>query len=164
MPGLEDLLVDRVQLNEELLRSLLLPYVGIDGERQEIVPKATWVSLSAEQKILILLLARKAMSVLPSIALQNEGASPKEIEGATGVPGGTLRPKLRNLKGLKVLAQDKDGGYFVPTHALSQMPDWLKEKEADEQPRRVITATKRSSRNRKSARRKVSGNSIQNPS
>jgi DNA-binding IclR family transcriptional regulator len=39
-------------------------------------------------------------------------ASPAEIERETGIPGGTIRPKIRELLDEGVVRQDEDG-YFV---------------------------------------------------
>jgi hypothetical protein len=160
--GLDDLLIDREQVNEELLREVLLPYIGIDADRKEIVPKQQWNSLNADRKVLIYLLARKAMVVLPTVQLEIEGALPKDIEDSTGIPGGTLRPKLRNLKRLGLLTQDREGRYYVPSHALSQMNELLKE-DVIGNSRNSALKPARSRGPRKSTRRKVPAGSVQDP-
>lgn len=148
VPGLNDLLIDRVQLNEELLHDVLLPVVGIDGERQEIVPKAPWSVLSPDAKILVFCLGRKAMATIPSIALEVEGVHPKEIEEGTGVPGGTLRPKLRLFRSQGLLTQDTEGRYYIPTHAVTEVSEVLKDGASNE-PRRNPRRSTRSTRNRR---------------
>lgn len=118
MAELKDLLVNRAQMDEALLAGLLSPFLGIDGERAEIVPMEGWTRLSIEGKVLAYLLARKAMASMEEVRLEIEAALPKEIEAATGVKGGTLRPKLVRMKSSGLLSQDNARRYFVPTHAV----------------------------------------------
>lgn len=119
MPELEDLLVDRAELDRKLLAEVLVGFVGIDGGRKEIVTRPGWEKLGVEQKVLVLLLARKAMAAMPEVGLETEGMSPKDIEAATGVRGGTLRPALSGMRKQSRLAQDKAKRYYVPTHAVN---------------------------------------------
>ena len=118
MADLEDLLVDGAELDRALLSELLAAYVGIDAAATGIVPKQGWAGLGPDAKVLVYLLARKAMVALDAVDLEIEGALPKEIEESTGVKGGTLRPKLAGMKNEGVLAQDGAKRYFVPTHAV----------------------------------------------
>jgi DNA-binding IclR family transcriptional regulator len=83
-----------------------------------VVPTQGWARLSPDAKILVFLLARKAMVALPDVALAIEGAAPREIERDAGIKGGTLRPKLVRLRKEGLLAQDDEGRYYVPTHAV----------------------------------------------
>lgn len=118
MAELEDLLVDRAKLDRKLLTEVLAPFIGIDAEAKEVVPQSGWGRLGPDAKILVYLLARKAMRAMKSVGLEVEAAAAKEIEAATGVKGGTLRPKLIKMKTDGMLAQDKSKRYFVPTHAV----------------------------------------------
>jgi len=127
MAELKDLLVDRAQLDQELLAEVLLPFVGIDARTAQIVPVEGWMKLSPEAKILVFLLARKAMMALPEVDISVEGAAPKEIENDAGIKGGTLRPKLVRLRAEGVLSQDAEGRYFVPTHAVLRAKNLIQE-------------------------------------
>lgn len=118
MADLQDLLVDREELDRKLLAEILRPYVGIDAVRQEIVPKEDWRGLNSEAKALVFLLARRAMVAMPEVPLEVEGALPREITAETGVKGGTLRPKLRAMAREGLLSQDSSGRYLVPTYAV----------------------------------------------
>ena len=118
MARLEDLLVSRAELDESLLTEVLAAYVGIDAETREVVPQPGWTRLGPDAKILVYLLARKAMQAMESVDLEVEGAAPKEISESTGVKGGTLRPKLVKMKGEGVLTQDGAKRYSVATHAV----------------------------------------------
>ena len=148
MSDLEDLLVDRAELDRALLSALLGAYVGIDAATGGIVPKEDWIRLGPDAKVLVYLLARKAMVALEAVELQDEGALPKEIELRTGVKGGTLRPKLVRMKSEGILAQDDAKCYFVPTHAI------LRAKEAIEKAR---SADPSSTREGRSPRRRKRG-------
>jgi hypothetical protein len=118
MGDLNELLVDREELDRGLLAETLLPLIGIDRNTLDVVPKPGWNALSAEGKIIVYLLARKAMVAMPDLSLDVEGALPQEIERNTGVRGGTLRPRLREMLADALLAQDSAGRYFVPVHAV----------------------------------------------
>ena len=127
MAELRDLLVDRAELDQQLLAEVLAPFVGIDGQRAEVVPGEGWTRLAPDAKILVFLLARKAMVALPEVDVSVEGAAPKEIERDAGIKGGTLRPKLVRLRKEGLLAQDDDGRYFVPTHAVHRAKSLIEE-------------------------------------
>jgi hypothetical protein len=125
MPNLEDLLIDRAELDRGLLAEVLAPLVGIDRNTSEVVPMEGWNGLSAEGKVLVFLLARKAMAALPGVRMESEGAMPREIEEATGVKGGTLRPKLARMKARGLVSQDRAKRYFVPTHAVLRVKELI---------------------------------------
>ena len=114
MPELEELLVNREELDRQLLAEVLLPFVGIDPARKEIVPKEAWSGLNAEGKILIVLLTRKAMYAMPEVGIGVEGLASKEVEVATGVKGGTLRPTLTRMKKKGLISQDGQKRYYIP--------------------------------------------------
>lgn len=132
MAELKDLLVNRAELDRQLLAELLAPYIGIDAERREVVPMARWGDLSPEGKTLVFLLARKAMCALPEVDLNVEAAPPKEIEAGTGVKGGTLRPKLGKMMAQGILRQDAAKGYFIPTHAVHRAKQIIEEEKKNE--------------------------------
>jgi hypothetical protein len=118
MAKLEDLLVDRAELDRALLADVLLPYVGIDSQRQEIVPRDGWADLGAEARILLFLLGRKALSALGSLVPEEEGALPREVEAGTGVRGNTLRPTLTKLRKEGLIRQDSRKRYLVPAYGV----------------------------------------------
>lgn len=121
MAELKDLLVDKEELDKGLLADLLLPFVGIDIHSGQMVPKEGWEKLNVDQKILVNALTRKAAMSMPEVDLVREAAAAKEIEAATGIKGGTLRPRLVALKDIGLLRQDKDRNYFAPTPAVLQI-------------------------------------------
>lgn len=126
MATLEELLVSGREINRELVADLLQPFVRIDAEECQIIPTASWGRLSNESKSLIYLLARKAMTAL-DLPIPTEGATPREIERATGVVGNSLRPVLRRLLAQRMVAKS-EGRYYVPNHALENAKLYLRER------------------------------------
>jgi hypothetical protein len=68
---------------------------------------------SLPERVLVYLLAKKALVLR---RLQNEvaeSARPSEIEKATGIIGGTLRPVLHKLIDERLLVQERDGSGYL---------------------------------------------------
>jgi hypothetical protein len=116
---LQDLVVDGKEADQALVGTLLAPFVRLDRNDLSIRPQAAWASLGANDRILVYLLARKAMRAL-DFPLDREEAAPSEISAATGVKRGTVAPGVRRLLSENVLAQ-KGRAYFVPNHALQNI-------------------------------------------
>src|SRR3712207_7118955 len=93
MMALEELLVDVRELDRELVVALLRPYLRIDRQSCDVIPLEPWDTVPNEVRVLLYLLARRAMRAL-DLPLARESASPVEIERATGIPGGSVRPAL----------------------------------------------------------------------
>ena len=128
MAELKDLLVNRGELDEQLLTEVLLPLVGIDPSTMEVVPREGWRKLKPEGKILTVLLARKAMCAMSEIALEVEGLASKDLQKATGVKGGTLRPTLTRMKDKGLIMQDSRKLYSVPVTAVLTAKEVLRSK------------------------------------
>jgi hypothetical protein len=95
-----------------LLAKMIVPFAAIRSESGEVSFKDEADRLSAKHKILVLLLCRTAYSlrnnkdtVVPTKAT--------EIEGQTGLPGGTVRPRLKALFDERIATRSEDG-YWVP--------------------------------------------------
>ena len=63
-----------------------------------------------------------------SLSASGEGATPQEIEKATGVMGGTLRPILKRLLGARLVARGDGARYLVPNHALEAVKIHIRER------------------------------------
>jgi len=120
MAELEDLVVSGEQLDRKFVADILSSYVQLDKDKSTIRPTEEWERLSAEEKILVYLLARKAMVALKfGIA---EEASASEITTDTGIKKGTAHPTLRKLaESSRLLQQTADRKYFVPNHAITRV-------------------------------------------
>ena len=76
-----------------LLAKMVAPFAAIDPENGVIHFKLAADDLNAKQKVLVYLLSRLALASRPN-AVYPASVSPREVEIATGLPGGTVRPKL----------------------------------------------------------------------
>jgi hypothetical protein len=117
MAALEELVVDAREVDRELVGTLLKPYLRIDRETCAILPQPGWAEVPNEARVLLYLVARKAMRAL-ALAIPAEAASPLEIERATGIPGGSVRPALKRLLKGRLVERELGGGYIVPNYAI----------------------------------------------
>jgi len=128
MANLEDLVVSGGEEDKKLVGEILEPYVRLDKETCGIRPTDEWDKLSPEKKIVVYLVARKAMKAMKDLGfdLPVEGAKAGEVVQTTGVKGGTVYPLLRKLLTEdRLIEQSKDKRYFVPNHAIPKVKDML---------------------------------------
>ncbi|MBA7530202.1 hypothetical protein ES705_22405 [subsurface metagenome] len=123
---LESLLVSGKEVDKKLVAAILEPYLRIDKETCDIRPLSSWSDLKANIKILLYLIARKAMVAL-GLPLATEGASATEIMQKTGMKKGTVNPALRDLFNDRVIEQFKDKKYYVPNHAIEKVKVMISE-------------------------------------
>ncbi len=117
MADLESLVVSGTELDRKLVAQILAPYVQLDKDASNIRPTDAWGSLSQEDKIIVYLVARKAMKAL-SFNIPFEEASASEIVRDTGVKSGTAHPALRKLLGENILRQTDSKKYMVPAYGI----------------------------------------------
>jgi DNA-binding transcriptional ArsR family regulator len=117
MTALEELVVDAREIDRELVATFLKPYLRIDGPTCGIIPMPAWGEVPNEARVLLYLVARKAMRAL-ELPIASEGASPQEIERATGIPGGSVRPALKRLLKARLVERQLGTGYIVPNYAM----------------------------------------------
>lgn len=125
MVGLEDLVVDARELDRELIGTLLRPYLRIDRASGEVIPLPAWDDAPTEVRVLLYLLARRAMRAL-DLPIGRDAAAPVEIERATGIPGGSVRPALKRLLKARAVAKQDGIGYIVPNYAMSRVREYLR--------------------------------------
>jgi len=118
---LEELVLDTTEVNRALLAETLKPYIGIDEKTGKIIKRPDFEKLNTRHKVLTFLLGIKASYLLNK--RNDEAISPKEIEEQTGMPKGTINPKLSELKKDRVIAQKENGTYFVPSTNLLTATD-----------------------------------------
>ena len=117
---LESLLVNGKEMDKKLVAEILAPYLRIDKETCDIRPLSSWSGLKANIKILLYLIARKAM-VAKNLPLSEERASATEIMQKTGMKKGTVNPALRVLFNDRVIEQSEDKKYYVPNYAIEKV-------------------------------------------
>lgn len=129
---LEDLVVSGGELDRRLVAEILAPYVQLEKDMCNIRPTDKWLLLSNDQKILIYLVARKAMVTLDDFDFNIEGALASEVISSTGVKSGSAHPSLRKMLGSRLIEQTRDKRYFVPNYAVPQVKCMLSEKKEKE--------------------------------
>lgn len=125
--ALKDLVVKSGKVSEELIEAIITPFVfyeipddGADGVPQ-ISFKPDAVGKDNETKVLTYLVAQAGWKyVLENSALIPANPKPADLESATGIPGGTLRPILKKLKENNLLKVN-DGRYSVSLGSLPKI-------------------------------------------
>jgi len=126
MDELEGLVVHGKEMDQKLVAEILSPYLQLDKDACNIRPLKGWRELKADLKILLYLLARKAMVAL-DFGLEVEGAKASEVARDTGVKQGTANPALRWMFSDRILEQTSDRRYFIPNHAIQTVKSMLSE-------------------------------------
>ncbi len=124
MVALEELVIDTQELDRELVAGLLAPYLRLDRRSGDVVPLPSWEEVPTEGRVLLYLLARRAMRAL-NLPISGAAATPIEIERATGIPGGSVRPALRRLLKSHAVAKSSGTGYIVPNCAMARVQQQL---------------------------------------
>jgi len=124
---LSNLLLDAEEIDRASLARVLHDYVGIDSKSGKIIQKASFNKLSARQKLLAFLLGKKVAKLLGKLDI--ELTSPKNIQDETGIPKGTVNPKLRELVDNRLVSQTKEGEYYIESHQILDCVAELENKE-----------------------------------
>ena len=123
--GLESLLVSGKEEDTKLIREILSPFLRIDKETCDIRPLSSWSGLKVKTRILLYLIARKAMVAL-GLPLAEEGASATEIMQKTGMRKGTVNPALRSLlEDDRLLEQSEDRKYYIPNYSIEMVKNMM---------------------------------------
>ena len=109
-------------LLRERLAKMIIPFAVVDPENGIFYPKRAWNELNSKRKVLVFLLARLALSTRnPEFS---KTVMAKDVEDATELPGGTVRPKLSELLKDRVAFRESDGGYYVRSTTMSLNNAW----------------------------------------
>ena len=119
---LEALVVSKRKLDRKLVADILSPYVRLDKDASNISPLEGWLGLGTDLKILVYLLARKAM-VLLRFSLEAEGAAVSEIARDTNLKLGAVSPVVRKMYAEGIVDRAKDRRYFVPNDAIERVEE-----------------------------------------
>jgi len=115
---LSDLLLDASQVDQARLASALQDILGVDTTTGHVVMKPGFGRLTTRNKVLAYLLGRKAAVLLGKA--DAEAATPKTICTDTGMPSGTVNPKLRELRRYRLVSQTELSEYYVAPHQVAQ--------------------------------------------
>lgn len=111
---LSQLVVNTEELDRKKLTELLDGYCAISQDGQ-IRPMANFPQLDSTSKVLAIILAQKAVKALGLV--ETEQISPSSIESISGLPGGTVRVKLMELRQQRLVDSTK-GSYSIPNHSI----------------------------------------------
>ena len=119
--SLRTLVADQRVLAEEELARGLRPYMRFTSEGQ-LLPERSFDVLPAEHRVLCVLLAVQALRLLQ--LRETDDATPAQISALSGMPPGTVRPKLSAL--LRDHRVAKTGSrYSLPLHSARHALDLL---------------------------------------
>jgi DNA-binding transcriptional ArsR family regulator len=124
--ALEALVVSEKKLDRNLVAGILTPYVKLDKDTSNIKSLEAWLGLGTDLKILVYLVARKAM-ILLRFSLEAERASASEIARDTNLKPDAVSPLLRKMYAEGILDRSKGHRYFVPNDAIERV--WEKFKQ-----------------------------------
>lgn len=122
---LTDLLLDASEVDRAQLATALGDILGIDTSSGRVVLKPGFNRLSARHKVLAYLLGRKVAMLLGKA--DSEEVAPKDISRETGIPSGTVHPKLKELREAHLVSQTDSSEYYVAPHQMLQALDALGE-------------------------------------
>lgn len=122
---LEELYVDKADINKERLSEALSGLIGIDRDSGEAVMLPGYSGLSQTQKIYAYLLYRRVAFELGHLEEDGLGVSGSELSDATGVPKGTIQ---RVCPESPLIESDQSmGGYVIGEFAIAEAIDELEE-------------------------------------
>jgi len=113
---LKDLLLDADEVDRAQLAKALKNYLGIDSKTGRVVLKPGFKTLSTRNRVLTYLLGYKVSTLLGLI--DSEEVAPKDIPNETGLPKGTVYPKLKELKEDRLISQSDSSKYYVAPHQI----------------------------------------------
>lgn len=121
---LEDLYVDKADIDKTRLRDALSGLLGIDRESGNAVMLDGFSDLSQSQKIIAYLLYRRVAMELGHVEEADLGISTSELNSKTGVPEGTISS---NPFSDLIQNDENRGGYLIPDYAISDAIAGLEE-------------------------------------
>lgn len=124
---LKDLTIDKSKATENLIESIIKPYIRYDTNSKSIFFLPGAEELNNIKKVLVYLVALKGWKFVTDEPTPYE-AKPDTISKHTGTKGNTLRPILSGLKERKIIIV-KSGKYSIPDFNIQNVKS-IVEKEA----------------------------------
>lgn len=118
--SLKDHITDSTKLKEEEIEAIIADNLKYDPDHSTVVFLPKTQTLSVEKRILLYMVALRGWRFVVEEKPPNSDASPAEIEKATGLRGGTIRPILRAMVQSRILASHK-GRYELPAHNMGRV-------------------------------------------
>jgi len=124
---LERLILDATEADRATIAEVLGDRIGIDRSSGRVVLLPGYSPLSARSKVLLVLLASKAAHLLG--LREGELVRTQEVVLVSGLPAGTVAPKLKELREDHLVAQGADRAYYVPNALLQRVTEQLRREE-----------------------------------
>jgi hypothetical protein len=121
--ALKDLIVDKTALTEEAIEKIVSGKLHYDVEEKAISLTPAGGSLPAKKKLLTFLVGLQGWRFVTDEPVATD-ASPAELEEHLGIPGGTVRPMLMDLRDRHLLSSKKRR-YSVRANSLHAIREEL---------------------------------------
>ena len=117
--ALKDLIASKSELAEDAIEKIVASYIRYDPEARDVVFTPEFNTLSNKSKILVYLVSVQGWQfVLDDPVVVN--TKPSSLEEVLGIPGGSLRPILKDLKDGHLITSKGDG-YTIRAANLSSV-------------------------------------------
>jgi DNA-binding transcriptional ArsR family regulator len=122
---LEQLLLDADEVDRAELAQSMHALLGVDTKTGRVVLKPGFNQLDTRRRVLAYLLGAKVAVLLGKS--ESEAVSPSDLTSETGMPKGTVNPKLSELYKDRLVSKTKNGAYYVAPHqvqsAIAELQD-----------------------------------------
>lgn len=160
--ALKDLTAQKSALAEEAIEEIVADFIRYDVDDKEIVLTAEGAKLPNKSKILVFIVALQGWPFVSDQAVPTD-VKPSDLEEKLGIPGGTLRPTLKDLKDRHILVA-RSGRYSARTASLQAIKEELKDADRGSgRSRSTRQSRKKSATKTKSAEPDQSATSLKSP-
>lgn len=117
------LLLDAAEVNRARVAQALGDLLGVDTKSGRVVLKPGFNGLDTSRRVLAYLMGALAARLLG--LRESEEVQPLEVQQETGMPKGTVNPKLSQLHKERRVSKGKGGAYFVAGHQIESAVQYL---------------------------------------